>query len=79
MTPVNVTFLFHFLFFHASVFFATGLAEEALTAAPRTTEADGEAAKHQPQQNLLWVTNDRSHNTNTHPSVSSLTCDLFVL
>lgn len=36
--------------------FAAGLAEEALTVGPRTTEADREAAKHQPQQTPLWVT-----------------------
>lgn len=35
--------------------FSTGLAEEALTAGPRTTEADGEAAKHQSQQTVMWV------------------------
>lgn len=35
--------------------FAIGLAEEAPTAGPRTTEAEREAAKHQPQQTLLWV------------------------
>ena len=42
-------FMFFFIFcLYASVF-STGLAEEALTAGPRTAEADGEAAKLEPQ------------------------------
>lgn len=49
---------------------ATGLAEEALTAGPRTTETDREATKHQPQQALVWVTNACSHNRRTTVSAA---------
>lgn len=55
--------------------FSTGLAEEALAAGPRTTEADGEAAKHQPQQTVMWVINKRQlaqHATHNMGSLHSL-------
>lgn len=54
--------------------FSVGLAEEALTAGPRKTETDGEAAEHLPQQTLLWVTH--THTRDTRSSYPSFASDL---
>lgn len=60
---------FDFFFLYA---WATGMAEEAVSAGPGTTEADREAAEHQPQQTLMWVTNVHLHTTQTPATEFSL-------